>query len=166
MTEQPEFEALRRRRNYVLLAVLSLLTLGVGLYPTVCTYIEQPQSFYQSYREVPQRPGDSFPALMPPSATEIHERHDRDGSAAWVRFTFHPRDLQRMTAGLRRLTPEEAQALSIVGPSFSPWWTINRNTMNKRMGKALQVYEVPAPDRGYLAIDPRTNYAFYWTVRG
>src|SRR3712207_2077526 len=109
MTAQLEPEALRRRRNYVLLAILSVLTLAIGLYPSFCTYVEQPRSFYQSYREVPQRPGDSFPALMPPSATEIHERHDRDGSAAWVRFTFDPRDRERMTAGLRRLTPQEAE---------------------------------------------------------
>ncbi|HEX8691704.1 MAG TPA: hypothetical protein VF746_04740 [Longimicrobium sp.] len=162
MAEQSA-EALRRRRNLVLFLALAALVLGVGLCTTVRARAVQPEVFYPTAAEARVRPDGYLPTLLPPSATEIYERHDRETGRVWARFRFAPADLERMTTGLRRLSLDEARALEITGPAFTPWWTINPRTLLGSQGPRLRVYEVGGDAAGWLVVDPRTDLAFYWT---
>ena len=146
----------------MLLIGLSALTLALGLYPSVCTYDEQPQQYWPAYAAAPRTGGEALPALVPPSATEIHTRRDDRSGLRWVRFNFAPADHGRIVAGLRRLSLNEARALPIVAPTFTPWWTINPRTMLGKAGNRLEVYEIPG-GRAWLVIDPASSSAFYWS---
>jgi len=163
MQQLSETERLRRRRSVVLLIGLSALTLAVALYPSVCTYVEQPQQYWASYAAAPRTGGEALPALVPPSATEIHTRRDdRGGGLYWVRFNFAPADHGRVVAGLRRLSLNEARALPVIAPTFTPWWTINERTMLRRVGERLEVYAHPGGN-AWLVIDPASNTGYYWS---
>ncbi|HYJ80475.1 MAG TPA: hypothetical protein VEW03_12760 [Longimicrobiaceae bacterium] len=163
MPETPGPDRLQKRKNLVLLLVLALLTVAVALYPTVCTYVEQPQAYYPSAATAPRDSGAALPALVPASATEVHERRDRGSGRTWVRFTYRPEDADRIAAGLRRLPLDEVRRLQVPGPSFTPWWTLSSRTLQASPGERLRVYEVAGGDAGWLALDPRSNLAFYWS---
>jgi hypothetical protein len=160
---EPSPEALRKRRNLLLFLALVALVLGVGLCTTVRARSVQPEAFYATAAEARVRPDGFVPTLLPPSATGVHVRRDRGSGRVWARFSFAPADLERMTTGLRRLSLEEARALEITGPAFTPWWTINPRTLLGSQGRRLRVYEVAGDDAGWLAVDPRSNLAFYWS---
>lgn len=154
-------ERLRRRRNVVLLLVFSAITIALALFPSVCTYVEQPQDFWPTAAAAPRSGADAIPALVPAAATEIHVRRDPRNALYWLRFAYPPAEHDRMVAGLRKLTLNEARALVIEGPSFTPWWTVNQGTMLRRAGERLEVYVV-TPNRAWLVLDPSSHLAFYW----
>jgi hypothetical protein len=162
MQELTETERLRRRRSVVLLLVFSAITLALGLYPSLCTYVEQPQGFWPTYAAAPRSGAEALPALVPPSATEIHVRRDDRAGLRWVRFTYAPADHARMTAGLRRLSLNEARALPVAAPTFTPWWTVNERTMLGKAGNRLEVYAVPNAS-AWLVVDPASRNGFYWS---
>jgi hypothetical protein len=164
MQEITEQERLRRRRSVVLLVSFAAVALLIGLYPSVRSYYEQPQGYWKTYAEAPHTGPDALPAQVPASATEIHTRHDVGSGRRWVRFTFAPADHGRVTAGLRRMTLNEARGLPIDGPAFSPWWTLNERTMLGRAGTRVEAYEVPGTPRAWLFIDPSGNAGFYWSL--
>ena len=155
-------ERLRRRRSVVLLLVFSAITVALALYPSVCTYLDQPQDYWPAYAAAPRSGAHALPPLVPASATEIHTRRAPRGDLYWLRFTFAPADHDRMTAGLRRLTLNEARALQIDGPTFTPWWTVNQRTMLGRAGQRLEVYPLPGGS-AWLVLDPASSTAFYWS---
>ena len=157
-----EFERLRRRRNYVLLAVFGAIALLLGLIPTMCMSSGQPQGYWKTYASAPRSGEDALPALVPPSATEIHTRHDDRSGLRWVRFTFAKADHDAVTRGLRRLSQPEAKALPVKAPGFSPWWTVNERTMLGRAGDRLEAYELPGK-RAWLIVDPASDSGFYWS---
>lgn len=154
-------ERLRRRRSVVLLLTFSAITVALALYPSVCTYVDQPQGFWPRYASAPQTGADALPALVPPSATDIHTRRDARGNLFWTRFTYPQADHDRIAAGLRRLSLDEARALPVSAPTFTPWWTINERTMLGRAGERLEVYEV-AEGTAWIVLDPASRTAFYW----
>ena len=165
MQELSETDRLRRRRNVVMFVVFAAVALLVGLYPTVCTWIDQPQGFWPTYAQAPKSGDDAMPPLVPPGATEIHTRRDPRQGLHWVRFTYDQREHGRITAGLRRLTLNEARAVQVVGPGFTPWWTLNPRTMLGKAGNRLEAYQVAGPPGGYLFLDPLSHTAFYWSRR-
>ena len=146
----------------MLLIGLSALTLALALYPSVCTYVEQPQQYWPAFAAAPHTGAEALPALVPPSATEIHTRRDARGGLTWVRFNYAQADHGRMTAGLRRLSLNEARALPIIAPTFTPWWTVNERTMLGKAGNRLEVYAVPG-GRAWLVVDPASKTGFYWS---
>lgn len=155
-------ERLRARRNVVLFVTFAAIAVFVGLVPTVCTYVLQPQGYWPRYAQAPRAGPDALPPLVPPSATEIHTRHDNSEHMRWVRFTFAARDHGRVTAGLRRLPLNEARALPITGPGFTPWWTVNERTMLGKAGDRLEVYQLPGRT-AWLVVDPASSSGFYWS---
>jgi len=160
-----EADRQRRRRSVVLFLVLGSAAVLVGITPTYCTYREQPQAYFKAYAQAPHAGADALPPQVPASATEIHTRRDDRSGRRWVRFTFNPADRERITAGLRKMNLNEARALTVDGPTFSPWWTLNQRTMLGRAGQRLEVYEVPGGSRrAWLVIDPVSNAGFYWSV--
>lgn len=160
--ELTEAERLRRRRNVVLMVVFALIAIAVGIYPNVCTWVDQPQRYWKTYAEAPRTGTDALPALVPPGSTEIHTRRDAGQELRWVRFTFPAAAHDQVVSGLRRLSLGEARALQVTGPAFSPWWTVNERTMLGKAGNRLEVYEVPGPPHGWLFVDPASNSGFYW----
>jgi len=162
MQQLTETDRLRRRRSVVLLIAFSFITLALALYPSVCTYVEQPQGYWPAYAAAPRTGAEALPALVPPSATEIHTRRDARGGLFWVRFNYAPADHGRMVAGLRRLSLNEARGLHVDAPTFTPWWTVNERTMLGRAGQRLEVYAVPG-GRAWLFVDPASKSGFYWS---
>ncbi|HVG45741.1 MAG TPA: hypothetical protein VM890_13465 [Longimicrobium sp.] len=162
MQQLTETERLRRRRSVVLLIAFSFITVALALYPSVCTYVEQPQGYWPAYAAAPRAGAEVLPALVPPSATEIHTRRDDRGGLRWVRFNYAPADHDRMVAGLRRLSLNEARALPVDAPTFTPWWTFNERTMLGKAGNRLEVYAVPG-DRAWLVADPASHTGYYWS---
>jgi len=162
MQQLTETERLRRRRSVVLLFAFSAITLGLALYPSVCTYVEQPQKYWPAYATAPHAGAEALPSLVPPSATEIHTRRDDRGGLYWLRFTYAPADHGRMVAGLRRLSLDEARALQVDAPTFTPWWTVNPGTMLRRSASRLEVYALPGRS-AWLVVDPASSSGFYWS---
>lgn len=159
----PSPQALQKRKNVILFVSLAAIVFLVALFPTVCTYVEQPQAFYPTAAEARIRPDGYLPTLIPPSATEIHERRDGGSGRVWSRFRFEPADMDRMTAGLRRVPLEEVPRVPVRTPSFTAWWTINPGTLTGSQRRHLRVYEVTGDDAGWLVVDPRSRLAYYWS---
>ncbi|HEU4452346.1 MAG TPA: hypothetical protein VFR81_04770 [Longimicrobium sp.] len=153
----------QQRRNVVLFVALAAIVFAIALLPTVCAYTEQPEAFYATAAEAPRRPDGFLPVLIPPSATEIHERRDKGSGRVWAKFQFALSDVERMTAGLRRLSEDEARGLNVPQPSFTAWWTMNPGTLQGSQRRHLRVYEVPGDDAGWLVVDPRSRLAYYWS---
>lgn len=153
----------QQRKNVLLFVALAAAVFAVAMLPTVCSYTQQPEAFYATAAQAPLRPDGHLPTLIPPSATDIHERRDRGSGRVWSKFRFEPADLERMTAGLRRLSEDEARRLAIPQPSFTPWWTMNPGTLQGSQRRYLRVYEVAGDDAGWLVVDPRSRLAYYWS---
>lgn len=145
----------------ILLLCLGAGTLLYGLLPTMCVRYEQPQAFYPTYRNVPAE--NFLPSFVPPSAREIHAQREPDTGHRWVRFAFDSTDMARVTAGLRRLPPEEVDRLTPTPPALSTWWQLNPNTFSEKRSRRMPVYRAEGEDAGWLAIDPGNFVAFYWT---
>ena len=151
------------RKNVRLFLILALAALVVGLIPAFCKRYEQPQAYYQTRAELPD--SGWLPALIPPSAREIHAQREPDTGQRWVRFAFDSTDMARVTAGARRLSPAEVKRLTPRSPTLSSWWQINPNTFQGKRAGRMPVYQVTGPDQGYVAIDPGNFVAFYWSSR-
>jgi hypothetical protein len=153
-------EAKRKRRN-VMLVIGAVVVLAAV--PAVCSGLEQGRSEYETYADA-QRAGafdrGVLPKLVPPSARGIYEKHDLDNGHRWVRFVYAPADVPAMTAGLRQLDTAQVSRLPVAGPGWAKWWMLNDGTMSSKQGKHLLVYDT---GDGYLALDPRTSVAYYWT---
>jgi len=145
----------------VMLLTFTLIAIALALYPSVCSYVAQPQGYWPRYAQAPRTGAEALPALVPPTATEIHTRRDPRGNYFWTRFTYTAADHDRMAAGLRRLSLDEARVLPVSAPAFTPWWTINERTMLGRAGERLEVYEV-MEGAAWLVLDPASRTAFYW----
>jgi hypothetical protein len=162
MHEISPAEQLQRRRNRVMFVVFGALALAFALYPTVCSYVDQPQGYWARYADVPQAGAGALPALVPASATEIHTRRDDRSGLRWVRYTVPRAEHDRVVAGLRRLSKHEATALHVDAPAFTPWWTVNERTMLGRAGNRLEVYALPQGG-AWLFVDPSSSIGFYWS---
>jgi hypothetical protein len=68
MHEISPAEQLQRRRNRVMFVVFGALALAFALYPTVCSYVDQPQGYWPRYADVPRGGADALPALERPAA--------------------------------------------------------------------------------------------------
>jgi hypothetical protein len=153
----------QQRKNVVLFVALAAIVFAIALLPTVCSYVEQPEAFYETAAQAPRRPEGVLPVLIPPSATEIHERRDQGSGRVWAKFRFDITELSRMTTGLRRLTEDEVRRLTVPQPSFTAWWTMNPGTLQGSQRRHLRVYEVTGGDAGWLVVDPRSRLAYYWS---
>jgi len=159
-----------RRRNIKTMALLVVAVLVLAAIPFTYRQIQQPGQFYATHSEaVAQKAverGD-VPAFVPPTATEIHARHNRDTDQRFVRFTFADAELPAITRGMRRLPHAEVEKVLVPTPGWSDWWPITSRTLSGGQGEYLQVYHIASgADRGYLAVDPRTRHAYFWSRSG
>jgi hypothetical protein len=159
-----------RRRNVKTLAVVIAVLVGAALIPATYRRFQQPETFYATQADAvgakAVERGD-VPRFVPAAATEIHARHNRDTGQRFVRFTYAEADLPAITRGMRRLSAEEMEKVSVPTPGWSEWWPITSRTLSGGQAEYLQVYETRSrTDRGYLAVDPRTRHAYFWSHSG
>jgi hypothetical protein len=161
------YEPAVRRRNVKTLAVVAVAMAVLVAIPMTFRRFQQPETFYDTHAQAVSaravERGD-VPTFIPPTATEIHARNNRDSGQRFVRFTFADADVPAMTRGMRLLPRAEVEKVLVPGPGWTKWFPITSRTLSGTQGGYLHVYEVPeGPDRGYLAVDPRTHYAYFWS---
>lgn len=164
------YEPAVRRRNVRTLLIVVVVLIGAALIPITYRRVQQPEAFYQTHAEAVTAQaverGD-LPRFIPATATEIHARNNRDTGQRFARFSFADADLPAITAGMRELPREEVEKVAVPTPGFTEWFPITSRTLSGTQGEYLKVYEIASgPDRGYLAVDPRTKYAYYWSRSG
>lgn len=156
-----------RRKNVRTLLIVSVILIGAGFIPATVRKFQQPEERYEVYQEASDAKAverGRLPRFVPASATAIHTRHNRDTDQRFVRFTYVPAELDAITAGMRRVPQEEVERLTVPTPGWSRWWPITSRTLSGSQGERLQIWEIASgPDKGYLAADPRTNQAFFWS---
>jgi hypothetical protein len=156
-------EAGRRRRNRaILLGIAGIVLVGIVL-PPLWSRAEQRESRYDTAAQARAAGAVGrglLPRRLPPSAREIREKHFSDADHHWARFAFDAADLEPMMAGLRPLAPPEVKRLKLPSPGWTPWWLLNPGTVDSKQGAHLRFYRA---EDGYLAVDPRTNVAYFWT---
>ena len=159
-----------RRKNLKTVAILLVAVAVLAAIPAVYQRWQQPETFYATHTEAVagkavQR-GD-VPGFVPATATEIHARNNRDTGQRFVRFSFDPAELPAITRGMRLLPHEEVEKVLVPSPGWSEWFPITSRTLSGTQGEYLKVYQIASgPDRGYLAVDERTRYAYFWSRSG
>jgi hypothetical protein len=160
--DMPAGAGRRRRNRAILLGIAGIVLVGIAL-PPLWSRAEQPQSRYDTYaqaRAAGALDRGLLPRRLPPSAREIREKHFADADHHWARFGFDAADLERMVAGLPRLSPAEVKRLRMPSPGWVPWWRLNPGTVDSKQAAHLRFYRA---EDGYLAVDPRTSVAYFWT---
>lgn len=157
-----------RRRNVITVFIVLAAVALLAMIPATYRRFQQPEALYPTHAQAVQAQaverGD-VPRFVPATATQIHARHNRDTGQRFVRFDYQPAELPAITAGMQRVSGEqEMENVPVPSPGWSKWWLITRRTLTGGQGKYLEVYHIPAgPDRGYLAVDPRTRHGYFWS---
>jgi hypothetical protein len=154
-----------RRNNVILAFAVLAIIVAVALVPAYCRSKVEPDRRYPTAAAA-RASADArewVPAFLPATATDIYERHGE--GRRFVRFSADSATLAAMTAGMQRLDAAEVGKVPLPTPGWSSWWPISPRTLQGGQGKQIRVFRVDDPrDRGYLAIDPRTQRTFYWAV--
>jgi thioesterase domain-containing protein len=156
-----------RRKNLKTMAVVAVAMAILVAIPMTYRRVVQPEQFYATHAQAVTAQaverGD-VPTFVPATATEIHARNNRDSGQRFVRFTFVESDIPAITRGMRRMPRAEVEKVLVPAPGWSEWFPITSRTLSGTQGGYLHVYEIASgPDRGYLAVDPRTRYAYFWS---
>jgi len=155
-----------RRKNLLTLAVVATALLGAALIPATWRKVQQPSAFFATYVEAQDARAfeeRGLPRLVPPSATDIYVRDNRDANQRFARFTYSAAEAPSLTRGMRRVPQDQVDNVMVPTPGWSRWWPITSRTLSGSQGERLEVYEVAGADRGYLALDPRTQQAYFWS---
>jgi hypothetical protein len=157
-----------RRKNVRTLIIVSVLLIGAGFIPATVRRFQQPEERYEAYQQAADAKAverGQLPRFVPATATEIHTRHNRDTDQRFVRFTYaSENELSAFTTGMRRVPQGEVERLLVPTPGWTRWWPITSRTLSGSQGERLLIWEIASgPDRGYLAADPRTSTAFFWS---
>lgn len=151
-----------RRRNIITaFIVLAVVSVFIAI-PYTFRRLQQPETYHATHAEA-VRAQTSVPGFVPPTATRIHARDNR--GQRFVRFDFQPAEVPAITQGMQRLTTEaELERVTVPSPGWSKWWLISSRTLTGGQAEYLEVYQIPSgPDRGYLALDPRTRHGYFWS---
>lgn len=157
-----------RRRNIITAFVVLAAVLLFAAIPAGYRRFQQPVSIYpthaQAVADQAVERGD-VPRFVPASATQIHTRHNRDTGQRFVRFDYQAAEAPVIVRGMQRLrTEQELERVPVPSPGWSKWWLITSRTLTGGQGEYLEVYRIASgPDRGYLALDPRTLHGYYWS---
>lgn len=159
-----------RRKNLKTMAILVVAIAVLAAIPATYRRIQQPEAFYPTHAQaVAQKAverGD-VPRFVPATATEIHARNNRDTGQRFVRFDITEAAVPAVTRGMRLMPREEVEKVPVPTPGWSEWWPITSRTLSGTQGEYLKVYQIASgPDRGYLAVDPRTGHAYFWSRSG
>lgn len=156
-----------RRKNIKTLAIVAAAMAVLVAIPMTYRRFQQPETFYGTHAEAVTAQaverGD-VPRFVPAAATEIHARNNRESGQRFVRFSFADAEVPAITRGMRLMPRAEVEKVLVPTPGWSEWFPITSRTLSGTQGGYLDVYEIPdGPDRGYLAVDKRTHYAYFWS---
>lgn len=151
-----------------------LVFVFLSLFVLACS--ETKDNFYKTIDEA--RRNSAFdkgwiPDILPASSREIHERHDLDTNAVWLRFKFDKTDVKGLIDQLEEIKPAEINTIEITRPNVN-WWPkdLNKDSLMKNEQSALRLYKykkvftyangsqkvIPA----FFIIDWNANIAYYW----
>lgn len=156
----------RGRRNVVMAFASLAAVLALAFLPALCRRQLEPEAHYADLAAARRSPDAAawLPGFMPPSASDIHERHGR--YRRFVRFELDSTEVPLLTASMTRLDSAAARRVPVPVAGWSAWWQIAPQTLAGGQGKLVWVYRIEAPprDRGYLVLDPRTLTGFFWST--
>ncbi|MBB4638888.1 hypothetical protein [Longimicrobium terrae] len=160
------YDPVQRRKNIRTLILVTLALIGFAFIPASLRRMEAPEENFGSFQEAQEaRATDRglLPSFVPANATEIYTRFNRDRDQRFVRFTYTDDALSTLTDGMRPVSAERQKSLTVPSPGWSKWWPLSSRTFSGGQGEYLKVWEITTgPDRGFLAIDPRTKHAYFW----
>jgi hypothetical protein len=155
-----------RRRSVALAFATTAAVLALALLPAYCRRRVEPEARYPTAAAALRSPdaAEWVPGFMPATARDIYERHGP--YRRFVRFTVDSAAAAGLEGALVRLDTAEARRVPVPVAGWSSWWQIAPQTLQTGQGRQVRVYrvDVPAKDRGYLVLDPRTLTAFYWSA--
>jgi hypothetical protein len=158
-------EQSRRRKNAPMAFAVLAVIVVIALVPAYCRSKVEPDRRYPTAAaaRASQDAGEWVPGFLPATATDIFERHGE--GRRFVRFTADSAALAAMTAGMQRVDSAEVGKIPLPTPGWSSWWPISPRTLQGGQARQIRVFRVDDPrDRGYLAVDPRSQRTFYWAV--
>lgn len=127
--------------------------------------------------------GKWVPPILPPSASDIHERHDIDTNEVWIKFRFDLCDLAVLLKQLEELSTKDISSLKLWGLRTPRWWhkrrpdwwpallsqkSITNATDNFPFIVALYKWSLNYGDvrtvyyRGYFFLNSKTNTGYYY----
>lgn len=141
--------------------VVSLFA-SLALIISACEKMDTVETTYPDFESVIKASaigkGKWIPKFLPPSATNIRERHNLDTNEIWLSFHFNTTDQTSLSRACQPIT-----ARKITYPRKSPgrWWpaALIQNAGDARNG-AYAYYQ--CEDAATLAIDTKKSEAFYW----
>jgi hypothetical protein len=163
-----------RKTSIGLLAVLSILALG-------CSEMDIRENYYENMAEARSAgalEAGWIPDIIPPSSTEIHERHDVDSEETWVTFSFSKNDMQEMASRLEQVNVSEVPKENFTSSGDVDWWPRNlRSSLRNSKGRRtpLEIYkynrmvEFATHKRSapcFVVIDWDSNLAYFWNLSG
>jgi hypothetical protein len=156
-----------RRRNVRTFVAVAIALIAVALLPGTVRRVAEPTTVYPTQAEAVEAgavEAGVVPAFVPPGATRIHTRRNPRTGRHFVRFDYDPARTEELTAGMRPVPEEEKEAVPVPPSGWLRWFPISERTLAGGQAPHLQVFEVPAGrDAGWLALDPRTGHAYYWS---
>ncbi|HEX8390737.1 MAG TPA: hypothetical protein VF665_00150 [Longimicrobium sp.] len=159
------FDPVQRRKNIRTLIIVTVLLVGFALIPASLRRMEAPEENFATLQEAQEaRAVDRglIPGFVPANASDIRTRYNRDRGQRFVRFTYT--ELGTLTDGMRPVSEERQKSLTVPSPGWSKWWPLSSRTFSGGQGKYLKVWEITSgPDQGFLAVDPRTRHAYFWS---
>jgi hypothetical protein len=165
----PRDPSVRRRNVRTLLAIAALVAL-VAVLPGTCRRFTQPDASYPTASAAVADGAverGAVPRFVPAEARDIHVRHNPRTGRRFVRFDYDTARVTELTATMRPVPEAEKERVPVPGAGWAPWFPVTERTLSGRQGEYLTLFEVPAgPDRGWLALDPRTQHAYYWSPGG
>lgn len=144
------------------LLVILLLFIIAGF--TGCERMETMDATYPNYEAAMKATtvgvGKWIPEFLPPSAKNIHERHNIDTNEVWLFFNFdYLADIGNLRKSCKRVAPH-----NIVYPRYpGGWWpkTLYRHNEDTQISDRNYEY-YHCEDDGIIAINSERGEVFYW----
>jgi hypothetical protein len=161
------FDPAVRRKNLKTMAVVIAALAVLASIPALYRMFQQPEKIYPTHASAVNAQaverGD-VPGFVPPTATRIFTRRNRQTDQRFVRFDFDTAQLPALVQGMRPVPHEQMEKVNVPTPGWSKWWLVTSRTLSGGQSEYLSLYEIPAgADRGYLVVDRRTRHAYYWS---
>ncbi len=147
-------------RNFVIVLILFLVIIG-------CERMEAPESAYPNFEAAIKAnvvgKGKWVPEFLPPSSTNIREKHNLDTYEQWLSFHFTG-DIASIISLCKQTILQE-----IVYPRRSPgnWWprTLLQNSVNIENTNYIY-YKCKENDFvGIMVINIKKGEGYYWLLR-
>ncbi|HYW12892.1 MAG TPA: hypothetical protein VE871_13120 [Longimicrobium sp.] len=157
-----------RRRNIITAFVVLVAVALLIAIPFTYGRVQRSEEFYPTHAQAVSAQaverGD-VPGFVPATATAIHASNNRGGGERFVRFDFQPAEVPAITGGMQRVQAEaELERITVPSAGWNKWWLISSRTLTGGQSEYLEIYRIPSgPDRGYLALDPRTRHGYFWS---